>query len=267
VTALVRADLRSRWRSIAALSFGAFVVLIVLSGTYSAYGGASGFAKAFGSGTSPKLFAAFAGTTSVNIFAPQNFLAFGFAHPLLLVLVLSVAVTTGVAAVATDVETGRAEILFTAPVSRATLLNARIIEWAVAQGAVIAAATVGALIGTRLSNDLSHVSPLVPFRVAVQLGSLSFFVAAAAFAASARAHSRGQAFGMAVGIAAGSYVANLVALLWEPLAWVRRVNVFGYYSATGAANHIEWGDVAVLVGAGLVLFAIAHLLLAKRDVA
>ena len=267
MTALALADLRSRWRSLVALAGGCFVVLIALSGTYSAYGGAAGFAKSFGNGHTPRLFSAFSGSASTDIFTPQNFLAFGFGHPLFLVLALSVAITTGVGSVASDVETGRSELLFTAPVRPASIVVARVAEWAVAQVGVIAGAIVGALIGIQLSGDLARVSVLVPFRAALQFASLAFFVAGVAFAASAHARSRGSAFGATVGVTAGSYVANLVGLLWSPLSWVRWINPFGYYSPTQAAAHLQWGNAAALIAAGLVLFGAALFTVSRRDLA
>lgn len=265
--ALLRADLRSRWRSLAALTAGCFTVLIALSGTYTAYGGPTAFEKSFGAGKTPKLFSAFSGSSSTDIFTPTHFLAFGFGHPLFLVLALSVAITSGVAAVATDVETGRAELLFTAPVRRRTILDTRIAAWVVAQVVVIAGGLAGALLGTRLSGDLSHVSVAVPLRVAVQFSSVAVFVAAVAFAASARSRTRAAAFGLTVGVTAGSYVANLVALLWHPMAFMRRVNPFGYYSPTDASAHIDWANVGVLLGAAVLLMVVAHRWLEQRDLA
>jgi len=267
VTALVIADLRNRWRSLAALAAGCFILLIALSGTYSAYGGAAGFANTFGAGKTPRLFSAFSGSASGDVFSPPHFLAFGFGHPLFLVLSLSVAITSGVAAIATEVETGRAELIFTAPVRPTRVLGARVAEWAIAQVAVIVGALVGALIGTQLSDDLSQVSLMVPVRASVQFCALAFFIAGVAFAASAHARTRGAAFAATVGVTAGSYVANLVGLLWSPLSWVRWVNPFGYYSPVKAAEHVQWGNAGVLVAVGMVLFAVARHTLMRRDLA
>jgi len=267
VTALVLDDLRNRWRSLAALGAGCFILLIALSGTYTAIGGASGFANTFGAGKTPKLFSAFSGSSSGDVFSPAHFLAFGFGHPLFLVLALSVAITSGVAAIAADVETGRSELIFTAPVRPATILDARIVEWAIAQGAVVSAALIGALIGSRISGDLSRVSLAVPLRTSVQFLSLAIFVAGVAFAASAHSRTRGAAFSITVGVTAGSYVVNLVGLLWSPVSWVRWVNPFGYYSPTAAAEHLQVGNGAALVAAGLVLFGVAHYTVGRRDLA
>jgi ABC-type transport system involved in multi-copper enzyme maturation permease subunit len=267
VTALLLADLRSRWRSLCALGGGCFVVLIALSGTYSAIGGASGFIDAFGGDRTPKLFSAFSGSADADIFSPPHFLAFGFGHPLFLVLVFTVAIGMGIGAIATDVETGRAELLFTAPVRRTAILRTRLGGWLVAETAVICCGLAGALIGEQISPDLSDVSVVVPFRVALQLASLVAFVGAVAFTASAHARSRGSALGVAVGVTAGSYVLNLVALLWSPLSFAQHLNPFGYYSPTTAADGIVWSDAAVLVGAAAVLLLAAHRALARRDLA
>jgi putative exporter of polyketide antibiotics len=267
VTALVAADLRNRWRGLAGVAAGSFVVLVVLAGTYSAYGGAAGFAKSFGSGHTPRLLSAFSGSASGDIFSPGHFLAFGFGHPLFLVLGLSVAVTSGVAAVAGDVETGRTELLYTGPIRRTAVLDARIAGWALAQTGVIAAGVAGAMLGTRFSTDLSGVSLAVPVRAGVQFAALALFVAAVSFTASARMHSRGAALGLAVGITAGSYLANLVALLWTPLALLRHFEPFGYYSPTGATGGVDWSNVGVLAFASVVLFGIARYSLSRRDLA
>lgn len=267
MTALVVADLRSRWRSLTALTAGCFILLIALSGTYSAYGGAAGFANTFGAGKTPRLFSAFSGSSSGDIFSPPHFLAFGFGHPLFLVLALSVAITSGVAAIATEVETGRAELIFTAPIPATWVLGARLVEWAIAQLAVIVGGLVGALIGTQLSGDLSQVSLAVPVRATVQFCSVAFFVAGVAFAASAHARTRGAAFGATVGVTAGSYVINLVGLLWSPMSWVRWINPFGYYAPVQAADGVQWGNAGVLVAAGVALFAVARQTLIRRDLA
>ena len=110
MTTLVLADLRARWRSLAGFAAGCFILLMVLAGTYSAYGGADGFGKAFGGGKSPKLMTAFSGSSSGDIFSPANFLAFGFAHPLFLVLTIAgpmLVLPLSVTAEETVVENGR----------------------------------------------------------------------------------------------------------------------------------------------------------------
>ena len=49
-----------------------------------------------------------------------------------------------------------------------------------------------------------------------------------------------------------------------PPVWAR---CCAYYSATQAAQHINWPDVAVLVSAAIVLMGLAHHWLRNRDLA
>jgi ABC-type transport system involved in multi-copper enzyme maturation permease subunit len=265
--ALIIAELRSRWRSLAALAGGTFTLLLALAGTYSAYGGSQGFGQAFGNGHAPALFSAFAGTSGTNIFAPASFVAFGFTHPLFLVLTLASAITVGVGAVAGDVENGRAEMLYTAPVRRSLIYDARTIACLLMELAVVAAAVIGAQIGRLISPDLSAVSALVPLRVAAQLLPLLLFFAALTFTISAASRTRGQAQGAAIAAAAGAYLVNLVSLLWSPIAFTAHVNPFHYFQATQAAVSVNMTDVIVLLAASLVMFVAGHWQLERRDLA
>jgi ABC-2 type transport system permease protein len=265
VRALIAAELRSRRRSLAGVGTGCFVALMALVGTYTFVGGQQGFAETFGAANASKLISAFAGSPPANVADPTNFVGFCFSHPILLLLVISVAVSSGAAAVATDVESGRAEMLFPAPISRTAVLAARVVAWLIAQAIVLGCAILGALTGIWLSADLSSVSPAVPLRLAIQLAGLLFFLGSAAFAVSACTRSRGTALGVAVGIAAASYTANLVALLWHPLHLLRHLTPFGYYNATAAATGVHWLDVVVLVDGGVLLLLLSRWWLEARD--
>jgi ABC-2 type transport system permease protein len=266
VIALMLADLRARRRSLAAIGIGCFVVLIAFASTYTAFGGAQGVMRAFGaSGSFQKIIAALSGSPTADIYTASGWLGYCFSHPIVEFLMIGVAVSSGVAAVATDVETGRAEMLYTAPVSRSTVLAARLLGWLIAQGAVLACLVAGAVLGSRLSSAMSGVSPLVPVRVGLQFAALLYFLGAAAFAASARSRTRGTALAVAIGVAAGSYAANLVALLWSPVGFVRHLNPFGYYNSTAAAHHVNWPDLGLLVSAGTLLLMLSRHWLETRD--
>lgn len=265
MTALVLADLRARRRSLVAISAGCFVVLVILASTYSGFGGQQGLVRTFGTGGFKKVIAALSGSDTADFFSPPHYLGYLFSHPLFLAITIGAAVSNAAAAIAADVESGRAEMLYTAPVSRSSLLGARVSSWLAAQGLMLSCAVSGALVGSRLSPELSGVSPAVPVRVAVQFGSLLFFLGAAAFAASARARTRGAALGVGIGVAAGSYAANLLALLWSPAGFLRHLSPFGYYSASAAADHVNWPDAGLLVSLGALLLLLSRRWLERRD--
>ena len=265
--ALVTAELHARARSVAALAGGTFVLLLVLAGTYSAYGGEKALGKAFGSGHTPKLFSAFAGSSDANIFAPASYLSFGFTHPLFLVLALAGAVTVGVGAVAGDVESGRAELIYSLPVRRTLIFDARALAGAVAVITVVFAAVVGAEIGRLISSDLSNVSVWVPVRVAIQLLPLLALFAAVAFTSSAISRTRGEAMGLAVAAPAAAYLANVVSLLWSKASFVGTLDPFHYFQATTAATAVNAWDVGGLAAASIIVYLAGRSWIGRRDLA
>lgn len=265
--ALVRAELHARVRSVAALAGGSFVLLLVLAGTYSAYGGEKAFGKAFGAGHAPALFSAFAGSSDVNIFAPASFLSFGFTHPLFLVLALAGAVSVGVGAVAGDVESGRAELLYSLPVRRTLIFDARAVAGTIAVVAVVGAAVVGAEVGRMISGDLSAVSPWVPIRVSLQLLPLLALFAAVAFAVSAISRSRSEAMGLAVAAPATAYLLNVVSLLWSKASFIGRADPFHYFQATRAATALSGRDALGLLAVSAVVYVAGRSWLGRRDLA
>lgn len=267
MTTLIRAELRSRWRSVASLAGGSFILLLALAGTYSAYGGQTAFGKAFGGGHAPSLFSAFAGSSNVDIFVPNSFLAFGFTHPLFLVLAIASGVAVGVGSVAGDVDTGRAELLYASPVRRTLIYDARAIACVIAQLVVVFAAIAGAEVGRAVSGSLASVSPLVPFRVGVQLLPLLLLFAAIAFCASVLSRTRGEAMGLAVALPAGAYLINVVSLLWTKIEWIGHVDPFHYFQATNAAQHVSYSDALGLTTCAVAIYACGRWALNRRDLA
>jgi hypothetical protein len=262
---LIRAEWRMRRRSVAALTAGAFCFLFVVAATYQAFGGPDLNDQLFG-GKPPRAIAAFSGSREGDIFSPRHYLAFGFNHPLFLVLTLAVAVSTGAGSVAGDVEAGRAELLYTRPVSRLRVLAARIALWAPAQLVVVAGALGGALAGARVAPDLRAAQAERVTWVALQYLPVTAVVAGAAFAASARARTRSGAVGATVGMVAGAYLVNFASLVWSPLDAARWATPFGYYEPLVVADGGPvWWKAAVLLGAAAVLFAAAARSLVRRD--
>lgn len=265
VRPLVLAELRERRRTIPALALAAFVFFCFLAATYEALGGASELRRQFGVEL-PSIYSAFAGTTEdLDLFAPRNYLAIGFLHPLFLVIAFAVGLSIGTAAIAGDVETGRAEMVFTAPIRRTRVLDGRIALWALAQLAVVGAALAGALAGSLFSPDIGEVGLGAPVRMTLQFLPLVAFVGALAFTASAVSSTRGRALGLAVGATVLAYLVNFVALLWEPLDPIRWATPFRYYVPVDAARSFDVVHATILVAATAALLVAARRAVERRD--
>ena len=262
---LLAAELRALGGKVAALGVGAFAFLFAVAATYQAFGGKAMPAKLFG-GRPPSGIAAFSGSRSGDLFSPKHYLAFGFNHPLFLVLTLAVAVSLGARSVAGDVETGRAELVYSRPVARRKILVSHIAVWLAAQLAVIAAAVAGALLGSRISPDLRSAGAGRVVWVAAQYVGVAAFVAGLSFAVSALTRTRSAAMGITVGITALAYLVNFVSVLWQPIAWARWLSPFGYYDPMAAATAgVGLARLTALVGAAAALFAVAVAALERRD--
>jgi ABC-type transport system involved in multi-copper enzyme maturation permease subunit len=261
---VARDELLTRRRSLLALAGGTFVFVIAIAGTYTAFAGPHGFASTLGTKT-PSVFSAFAGASGVDIFRADNYLAFGFTHPLFLVLTLAVGISMGSAAVAADVESGRAEILYVRAIPRTVIFDARVGAWVLAQVGVVVIGAAGLSLGSLLSPDLGAVSGGIYPRLVLQYLPLTAVFGAAAFAASTRAQTRGHATGVAVGAAALAYLVNFVALLWFPFRWARHLTPFGYYAPVHAVRSVDWFDALVLLAVTAALIAYGRWSLRRRD--
>jgi ABC-2 type transport system permease protein len=264
MSALLRAELVSRWRVLAGLTVGLFAFMFVMASTYQSLG-VGMLGSAFSAHT-PKAVSAFSGTPGASLLTPSGWLGFGFAHPTFLVLSATVAIAIPSASIAGEVESGRAELLFARPQTRRRLLAVSVGVWAIGQLIVAAGALGGTLAGSLLDSDIAGLGIVAMLAATLQSLTVFAFVAAVAFLASARARTRGAAIGVTIAVVAGLYLVNFISGLVDGLGWVRWLSPFGYYSpAATLADGLAFGDVAVLLGAAAVLMLLAAVSLDRRD--
>jgi ABC-2 type transport system permease protein len=260
------AELRSRRRMLAGLGAGGFTLLLIVGLSYHSLG-VGAFGDAFRD-HQPRAITALSGSRSGNWLAPHGWMAFGFNHPMFLVVTLTVAIAVGSGAIAGEVESGRSELLFTGPVDRSRFLGTMLVVWLVAELAVLAVTLGGAVLGATLSSDLRHAGVAELAWAPLQYLPLALFIAACAFLASALASTRGQAVGGAVAITVLSYLLNVISGLIGALDWLRWLTPFGYYDPTAAITHgLRPAPAAALVLAAAALLATARSIVERRDLA
>lgn len=262
----VVAELRARRRMIAGLAAGAFTYLLIVALSYHSIG-VEGLGKAF-HGDLPRTITAFSGSRGGDILSPHGWMGLGFNHPMLMVTSLTAALAIGTGAIAGEVESRRAELLFTAPLDRTRFLAASLLVWLVAEVSVLVVALAGALIGAALSDDLRHsgIGDLV--WAPVQFLPLTLLVASIAFAASALSDTRSRALGAAIGVTVFAYLLSVVSGMIASLDWLRWCTPFGYYDPGAAIAHgpRPW-PIAVLVGVSALLLTVTRVALERRDLA
>jgi ABC-2 type transport system permease protein len=266
VSAFVRAEIISRNRMIAGLAAGGFTLLLIVGLSYDSLG--QGTLGAAFKGKLPTGITALSGSRNGNWLTPLGWMGFGFNHPLFLVLMLTAAISVGSAAIAGEVDSGRAELLFTSAVPRTSFLGWTVLVWLAVQLAVLAGAIAGALLGGALSDDIRAAGLAEVLYAPLQFLPVAAFVAACSFLGSAIADTRGAAMGIGVGVAVLGYLLNVISGLISQLDWLRWITPFGYYDpGTAITEGVDVGHAAVLLGASALLMVAARAQLLRRDLA
>ena len=262
----VVAELRARRRMLAGLAAGAFVLLLIIGISYESLA-LDAFGSAFGAHP-PRGITAFSGSHDASFLTPHGWMGFGFNHPMFLVVTLTVAIAVGTGAIAGEVESGRGELLFTAPLRRTQFLGATLVVWLLAELAVVLGGTLGAITGALTSTPLRNAGIGDLLWAPLQYLPLAFLIAACAFAASAMSATRGRATGIAAGAAILAYLVNVISGLIPSLDWLRWLTPFGYYEPGRAMEHgLRLGPAALLIGLGAALLVAARAVLLRRDLA
>lgn len=262
----VLAELRARRRMVAGLAASAFVYLLVLGLSYRAFG-VEGLGQAFGN-DAPRALTAFGGSRDADILSPDGWMGLGFNHPMLMLTSLTAALVIGTGAIAGEVDSGRGQLLFSAPVARTRFLSAALLTWLVAEVVILLAALAGAVAGAELSPDLRAAGVGGLAWAPLQLLPLTLLVAAIGLAASVLSDTRGRALGIAIGVTVLAYLLNVISGLTATLDWLRWCTPFGYYQPGDAITHgPQPGPAMALIAAATVLLALSRRALERRDLA
>jgi ABC-2 type transport system permease protein len=202
------------------------------------------------------------GWGELNFERPNDFLAMGMLHPIVLTLCVVWAVGRSAGAVAGEIERGTMELLMSQPVPRNRLILAHFIVDIMVLPLICLAFFAGTQFG------LSVVGPFIPQYEAIKklpvpipipehleplpvsgLGelpglvntfTLMFAISGITIALSAAGRSRWKAVGYSVLIVIVMFVANTIGQLWAPAAWVRPLTLFFYYQPQKVMLDGDW---------------------------
>ncbi|MFJ7587529.1 ABC transporter permease subunit [Streptomyces sp. NPDC097617] len=219
----------------------------------------------------PSAYQAFSGSSGeVSIASYPGLLGAGLTHPFWIAMQLTAIGSLAAAAVAADVESGTVELVMVRPVSRTRLLGERTAALVIAAFALNAAATLTVAVGVALSPDIHQEVPLGGVFAAGLMGwGFALCLIGPALAVSAAGRRRAQVIGATIAIGAVGFAVNFIALAWSPAASLRFLSPFHYYAPGDAMaeGEVLWPQLGILVGAGLLGFALAHLMIHRRDLA
>ena len=202
-----------------------------------------------------------------DLTSPEGYLGgttYGILGP---VLMLIFAASLGTRAIAGEEEAGRLDVLLAHPISRWRI----VIERAAAMLVALSLAGLVLLVGMTAMAGVAEFESIGFANLAAasgQLVLLGLCFGALALAVGALTGSRALALGVVALVGVLTYFGNNLGPSVEWLAWSQDVSPFHYYSGgEPLRNGFQALDSLVLLGAALVLVALAVIGFERRDVA
>ena len=192
--------------------------------------------------------------TLISRFSIEGAAAFGFNHPMVIVLVAINAVLISARHVSGEIEDGTMELLLAHPVRRLGLLAWLWVVAGLGNLVVVGGALAGSLTGVAVFDTLTGSFSIKLVEIAVNLWLLSVLVHTGGLLAGVYA-TRGSRPGVWVaGVFLALYVLHFLSALWGALGVTAPVNIFTYYQpqklvidqASFARNAAVLGGITVV---------------------
>ena len=196
--------------------------------------------------------------------SPAGFLAIGYGHPFVLLLLSAWTVRVSSGALAGEIGQGTMDLLAARPARRRVHVAAAFMAVALGLAVLLGAAWTGTALGLATRPLGLSGTRLLP--VAAMAWLLFTAFGAVGVLVSAVRRDGGSAIGWLSGILATSFVLEYLARLWKPIAALRPLSLFACYAPP---RIIDAGpdaiDVARLVGVAVVALVAAVIWFNRRD--
>lgn len=200
----------------------------------------------------------------VGPLTPGGFLAIGYGHPIIFLILGAWAVRVSSGALAGEIGRGTMDLLASRPVPRWQHVLAAYSAVVVGVALLAGAAWVGTAVGLRV-RDLG-VPPTQILRIVLMAWLLFATFGAVGLAIAAMLRDGGSAMGWTSGVIATSFVLEYLARVWKPMAAFRPLSLFAYYDPPRVVRAgIHAADIATLAGVAVVALAASIVVFRRRD--
>ncbi len=217
------------------------------------------------SGIIPKQLADFGGA---DVFSLGGSIALGYLHPISLILVSIFAIGFTTSAVAGERQRGTLEVLLARPLSRRTIYLTLLAAVLVFIGLILAAASVGTLVGSTIAGVLDQLAverlPLLWLDGILMWGAF----AAIGLAASVSFDRLTPALGITMAIVVVSYFLDILGSLWPDAKGLQPYSLFHYLTARDIlGGTVDLFGFGLLAAVGAIAIAVALVVFPRRDLA
>jgi ABC-2 type transport system permease protein len=217
------------------------------------------------SGIIPKQLTNFGGG---DVFSLSGAVALGYVHPISIILLSVFAIGFTTSAVAGERQRGTLEVLLARPLSRRTVYATLLASVLVFIGLVLAAASIGTLIGSAIVGVVNELAvdrlPTLWLNGFLLWGA----IAAIGLAASVSFDRLTPALGITMAIVVVSYFIDILGSLWPDAAGLQRYSLFHYLAARDILNGtLDLVGFALLAVVGAIAIGVALIVFPRRDLA
>ena len=258
--------LRSHRIGLLAVSFGLFLMSLIIVYTFEELGGLDALEGFFESLPAPMaaMFRAQAGFgTTIT-----SYIALDYRHPVYIIAGLAFVLSVSSGAAAREIERGTVLMLLASPIPRWRYLVAKVAVLVLGAVIIVILSWLGSLAGAALTGVGDEVESGT--LLLAQLNELGVLLASGGIAVllSAVGSDGGRTVSVTAGILTVMYFLDFLGAIWAPAEPLAPLSIFYYYDplavATGGGTLLR--DVPVLFGVGLVLFVAALVLFQRRDI-
>ncbi len=205
----------------------------------------------------------FLGQFSINGIA-----AFGYNHPIVLILFAIVAITPPTKHLGNEIEEGTLELLFSLPVKRLSIAISLWIFSALALFLLILGGWLGTIWGIKISAEAQKVDFDNIFLIGLNLWLLMMTINAYTFLLAAFSREGSKVAQRAAGITLFFYFLNYATKIWPAIQSLKYLTVFNYFQPL-AITRVKaniWESYLILSGLSLVCLVSAFWKIDKRDI-
>ena len=184
-------------------------------------------------------------------FSIDGAVAFGYAHPLVIVMTSLVAILLPARHIAGEIEAGTLELLLTLPVRRLSVVLSLWVASALALLALMLGCWVGSGVGLLVYPEARSIPFVKLMQIGANLWLLAFAISSYTLLIASYVREGGKATLRASGLTLTFYFINVAALLWPPIHFSRYFSLFYYHYPQRLMQ-----DGALLIQNGVVLGAV-----------
>lgn len=201
-------------------------------------------------------------------FSVNGAVAFGYNHPLVIVLLAIVAILLPARHIAGEIEAGTLELLFAMPVRRVRIGLSLWLTSGLALLILVVGCWTGTACGLLLFPEARGVPPMNVAKVGLSLWLLMFTISSYTMLISSYCAEGGKATLRAAGLSLVFYWINLAVVMWPALGFLRPFTVFHYHQPQQLMMNqplLGW-NLVVLCVLALATGAVAIRQTHRRDV-